>query len=253
MTSQTEQLTDRVVVVLGGTGGIGSEVVAACAAQGASVALVGRSSVEAESMAAGIRSDGGAASGYAVEITDGRAVAELVARIDSELGPVFGLVNCAAVMANGGFLETPDEVWDEIIATNLSAVVFACRAVLPGMIAAGGGSIVNVSSRLAETGAADAAVYASSKAAVVTLTRSLAAEFGPSGIRLNVVAPGTVATKMGKAVIDSPEGADRRTRIPLRRFVTATEVADAIVFLLTDAAAGVTGQTIRVNAGELMG
>lgn len=228
-------LDGRVVVVLGGTGGIGSRVAAQCEERGAKVAAVGRESGP-----------------YAADVRDAASVAELMAAVRADLGPIDGLVNCAAVMANGGFLETPDSTWDELIAADLMSVVRACRAVIPGMVELGRGSIVNVSTRLADTGAADAAVYASLKSAVVTLTRSLAAEFGPAGVRANVVAPGTVATRMGAAVIDSPAGEARRERIPLRRFVTADEVAATMVFLLSDAAAGITGQTIRVNAGEFM-
>jgi 3-oxoacyl-[acyl-carrier protein] reductase len=249
----SSDLNGRVVVVLGGTGGIGSEVVSACAARGAAVAIVGRSSGQVgEAAADDIRARGGAAAAYSVDVTDGDSVARLMAAVSSELGPVDGLVNCAAIMANGSFLQTSDDTWNDLIATDLLSVVSACRAVLPGMVERGRGSIVNVSSRLAETGSADAAVYAAVKAAVVTLTRSLAAEFGPAGVRLNLVSPGTVATRMGMAVIESPEGQARREKIPLRRFVTPAEVADAAVFLLSDAASGITGQTIRVNGGELM-
>ncbi|MEZ3158910.1 SDR family oxidoreductase [Microbacterium sp. BWT-B31] len=241
------------VIVLGGTGGIGSEVAAMCAARGASVAVVGRSvGPVGEAIVNSIGAQGGVGRAYAVDITDEAAIADLTEAVSRDLGTVDGLVNSAAVMANGGFLETPDSTWREVIAVDLLSVVSACRAVLPGMVEAGRGSIVNVSTRLADTGAADAAVYASAKAGVVTLSRSLAAEFGPAGVRVNVVSPGTVATRMGRAVIESSAGQARRHQIPLRRFATPAEVAEATAFLLSNAASGITGQTLRINAGEFM-
>src|SRR5690606_13234843 len=107
------------------------------------------------------------------------------------------------------------------------------------------------SSRLAEVGAADAPHYAAVKAAVVSLTRSLALAYGSAGVRVNAVSPGTTDTDMGRQVIESDEGKARIERIPIRRFVAPAEVASAAVFLLSDAAAGITGQTIHVNGGEL--
>jgi NAD(P)-dependent dehydrogenase (short-subunit alcohol dehydrogenase family) len=111
---------------------------------------------------------------------------------------------------------------------------------------------VNVASRLALIGAAEAAPYAAAKAAVIALTKSLALAFGPQGVRANVVSPGTTNTEMGRAAIESPQGRDRLPRIPIRRFLEPPEVADAIVFLLSDAASGFTGQTFHPNGGELM-
>ena len=155
-------------------------------------------------------------------------------------------------MSAGGFLQTSDDEWERVIALDLRSVVFICRAALPQMLERGSGAIVNIGSRLAAVAAPDAAPYAAAKAAVLSLTRSLAAEFGPDGVRVNAVSPGTTNTDMGRAVLQSPAGQERIGRIPLRRFVEPAEVATAIVFLLSDAAAGMTGQTLQVNGGELM-
>ncbi len=176
----------------------------------------------------------------------------MVAAVEARFGRVDGLVNAAAVMMIGDFLETTDAEWEQILRTDLHSVVFMCRTVMPAMLARGHGSIVNVVSRLADVGAADAAPYAVAKAGVVALTKSLALAYGASGVRVNCVSPGTTDTDMGRAVIASPAGRARRARIPIRRFVDPAEVADAIVFLLSDAAGALTGQTLHANGGEYM-
>jgi 3-oxoacyl-[acyl-carrier protein] reductase len=213
-------LAGKVVLITGGARGIGAAVAVLAAQRGARVAIGYRSS---------------------------EAAADLVIRRIEEAGGT-----AAAVMATGDFLETDERAWDDIVRNDLYAVVHTCQAVLPGMLARGRGVIVNVSSRLAEAGSVDAAPYASIKAAVVTLTRSLALAYGPSGVRVNAVSPGTTNTDMGRAVIESQAGRARMERIPLRRFVEPEEVAAAIVFLLSDGASGFAGQTLHVNGGELM-
>jgi 3-oxoacyl-[acyl-carrier protein] reductase len=246
-------LSGRVILVTGGSRGVGAEVVLEAARAGARVAVGYHSSADAaEQLVGRIRADGATAEAFGADVADESQVRGLVAEVERQLGPVDGLVNSAAVMAHEPFLDTTEAEWKRVIRSDLYSVVFACRAVLPGMIERGRGSIVNVSSRLAFTGAPDAAPYAAAKAAVVSLTRSLALAHGPDGIRVNAVAPGTTNTEMGRAIIASPEGQERISRIPLRRFVEPSEVASAIAFLLSDASAAFTGQTLQANAGELM-
>ncbi len=247
-------LHDRVVLVTGGARGIGAAVATRAAREGARVALVYRENHAAASdVVARIRSAGGVAEAIAADLGMPGAARSAVLEAEHRLGPVDGLVAAAAVMANGGFLDTDPAAWEHMVRNSLYSVVFSCQAVLPGMIGRGHGSIVTFGSRLAATGAADAASYAATKAAVVTLTRSLAAAYGPDGIRVNAVSPGTTDTDMGHAVIESAAGRERVARIPIRRFVDPAEVAAVVVFLLSDAAAGIVGQTIQVNGGELMG
>jgi 3-oxoacyl-[acyl-carrier protein] reductase len=246
-------LAGRVVLVTGGARGIGAEVAVHAARLGARVAVGYLASGEAaERVVARIASDGGTAVAVGGDVADPDAAAAVVARVEDRLGPIDGLVTAAAIMATGDFLETPIAEWDRMLRGDLYSVIHTCRAVLPGMIERGAGAIVNVSSRLAIVGAADAAPYAAAKAAVVSLTRSLALAYGPAGVRVNAVSPGTTDTDMGRAVIHSPAGRERASRIPIRRFVEPGEVAAAVTFLLSDAAAGITGQTIQVNGGELM-
>jgi 3-oxoacyl-[acyl-carrier protein] reductase len=246
-------LSGRVILVTGGSRGIGAEVALEAGRSGARVAVGYHSSSDAaEELIERIRSHGATAEAFGADVSDEGQVRGLVAEVERRLGAVDGLVNSAAVMANGAFLDTAAAEWERLIRNDLYSVVFACLAVLPGMIERGRGSIVNISSRLAFAGAPDAAPYAAAKAAVVSLTRSLALAHGPDGIRVNAVAPGTTKTEMGRAIIASPEGQERISRIPLRRFVEPSEVASAIVFLLSDASAAFTGQTFQANAGELM-
>lgn len=241
------------ILVTGGSRGIGAEVALEAARSGARVAVGYHSSPDAaEQVVERIRADGGTAEAFGADVSDEPLVRGLVAEVERRLGGVDGLVNSAALMGNGPFLDTGGAEWERVIRNDLYSVVFACRSVLPGMIERGRGSIVNISSRLAFAGAPDAAPYAAAKAAVVSLTRSLALAHGPDGIRVNAVAPGTTNTEMGREIIASPEGQERLGRIPLRRFVEPGEVASAIVFLLSDASAAFTGQTFQANGGELM-
>ena len=246
-------IAGKVVLVTGGARGIGAEVARDVARCGGLVAVVYRESSEAaQAVVAGIRAAGGEAASFAADIGERGQADAVVAAVERQLGPVDALVHAAAVMGNGGFLDLTEADWTWMLRNDLTAVVSACRAVLPGMLERGGGSIVTFSSRLAVTGSGDAAHYAAAKAAVVSLTRSLALEFGPRGIRVNAVSPGTTDTDMGRHVIESDAGRARAANIPIRRFVTVPEVAAAVRFLLSDAAAGITGQTLHVNGGELM-
>ncbi|HZO97292.1 MAG TPA: SDR family oxidoreductase [Gaiellaceae bacterium] len=247
------ELSGRVVLVTGGARGIGAEVALQASRAGATVAVGYRTSTRAaQAVVERIRLSGGVAESFAGDVADADAVHALVGSVERRLGPVDALVNAAATMLTGDFLETAEAEWERIIREDLYSVVFTCRAVLPGMIGRGSGAIVNIVSRLAFVGAADAAPYAAAKAAVVSLTRSLATAYGPNGVRVNAVAPGTTNTDMGRAVIESAQGRDRAGRIPIRRFVEPAEVAAAAVFLLSDRSTGLAGQTLHVNGGELM-
>lgn len=246
-------LSGRVVLVTGASRGIGARVAVAAARAGAAVAVGYRSfEAGADQVAAEIRAADGTAESFACDVSVAREVEALVAAVEARFGRVDGLVNAAAVMMVGGFLETTDAHWEEILRTDLHSVVFMCRTVMPGMLAQGHGSIVNIVSRLADVGASDAAPYAVAKAGVVALTKSLALAYGEAGVRVNCVSPGTTDTDMGRAVTASPAGRERRLRIPIRRFVEPVEVANAAVFLLSDAAGALTGQTLHANGGEYM-
>ncbi|MFL5749280.1 MAG: SDR family NAD(P)-dependent oxidoreductase [Chloroflexota bacterium] len=246
-------LTDRVVLVTGSSRGIGAEVAVQAASHGARVAVHFRSSPDgAASTVDRARALGGEAESFAADVRDGAQATALVAAVIDRFGRIDGLVNNAGRTQVGPFLEIDPVDWDDVIATDLSAAFHTCRAVLPSMVERGSGSIVNVASRLGQMGIAETAAYSAAKAGLIGLTRSLAREFGPRGVRVNAVAPGVTITEMTTDLVDSEEGRRRLRDMALGRFGRADEVATSVVFLLSDAASLFTGQTLNPNAGGYM-
>ncbi len=246
-------LAGRVVLVTGSSRGIGAEVAVKAATQGATVAVHYQQSADgAERTLARIREAGSDGAAFAADVADGRQAEALVQAVIERFGRVDGLVNNAGRTLVGPFLETTPEQWDEVIGTDLSAAFHTCRAVLPSMVERGNGAIVNIASRLGQMGIAETAAYSAAKAGLIGLTRALAREFGPRGIRVNAVAPGVTVTEMTSDLVDSEEGRRRLRDMPLGRFGRADEVADSVIFLLSDAASLYLGQTLNPNAGGYM-
>ena len=248
-----DALAGRVVLVTGSGRGIGAEVAVKAAAEGAVVAVHYRRSADAARQTVErARTAGAEAESFAADVADGRQAEELVARVIDRFGRIDGLVNNAGRTQVGPFLEIDPADWDEVLRTDLTAAFHTCRAVLPSMVERGSGSIVNVASRLGQIGVAETAAYSAAKAGLIGLTRALAREFGPRGIRVNAVAPGATVTDMTTDLVDSEEGGRRLRDMPLGRFGRADEVADAVIFLLSDAASLFLGQTLNPNAGGYM-
>jgi 3-oxoacyl-[acyl-carrier protein] reductase len=246
-------LADRVVLVTGSSRGIGAEVAVKAAAEGAVVAIhYQRSAEAAEQTLSRVRDSGGDGATFAADIGDGLQAQGLVAAVIKRFGRVDGLVNNAGRTLVGPFLEIEPAQWDEVIATDLSAAFHTCRAALPSMVERGSGSIVNIASRLGQMGIAETAAYSAAKAGLIGLTRALAREFGPRGVRVNAVAPGVTVTEMTTDLVDSEEGRRRLRDMPLGRFGRADEVADSVIFLLSDASSLYLGQTLNPNAGGYM-
>jgi 3-oxoacyl-[acyl-carrier protein] reductase len=246
-------LADRVVLVTGSSRGIGAEVAVKAAAEGASVAVhYHRSAEAAERVVARARAHGVESQAFAADIGDGSQAEGLVAAVIDRFGRVDGLVNNAGRTLVGPFLELEPAQWDEIIGTDLTAAYRTCRAALPSMVERGSGAIVNIASRLGQMGIAETAAYSAAKAGLIGLTRALAREFGPYGIRVNAVAPGVTVTEMTTDLVDSEEGRRRLRDMPLGRFGRADEVADTVIFLLSDASGLYLGQTLNPNAGGYM-
>jgi 3-oxoacyl-[acyl-carrier protein] reductase len=246
-------LDGRVVLVTGGSRGIGAEVAVKAASEGATVAVHYLRSVDgAERTLERARALGAEGDAFAADIRDGRQAEELVERVIDRFGRVDGLVNNAGRTLVGPFLEIEPADWDDVIRTDLTAAFHTCRAVLPSMVEHGNGAIVNMASRLGQMGIPETAAYSAAKAGLIGLTRALAREFGPRGIRVNAVAPGVTETDMTTDLIASEEGQRRLRDMPLGRFGRADEVADTVIFLLSDAASLFLGQTLNPNAGGYM-
>ncbi len=247
------ELAGRVVLVTGSSRGIGAEVAVKAAAAGARVAVhYRRGAAEASRVVARCREAGAEAEAIAADVAVGDEAEGLVGRVVERFGRLDGLVNNAGLTQVGPFLDISPEAWDAVIATDLTAAFRTCRAAIPVMLEGGGGVIVNVASRLAQVGIAETAAYSAAKAGLVGLTRALAKEFGPRGIRVNAVAPGMTVTDMTTDLAESDEGRRRLRDMPLGRFGRADEVAEAVLFLLSDRSSLFLGQTLNPNAGGYM-
>jgi 3-oxoacyl-[acyl-carrier protein] reductase len=248
-----DALAGRVVLVTGSSRGIGAEIAVKAAGEGAAVAVHYRTSPDAAAKTLErVRKLGVEAESFAADIGDGQQAEALIEQVIGRFGRVDSLVNNAGLTMVAPFLEVDPADWDAIIRTDLTAAFHTCRAVLPSMVERGSGTIVNIASRLGQIGVAETAAYSAAKAGLIGLTRSLAREFGPRGIRVNAVAPGVTETEMTTDLVDSEEGRRRLRDMALGRFGRPEEVADAVIFLLSDASALFLGQTLNPNAGGYM-
>jgi 3-oxoacyl-[acyl-carrier protein] reductase len=248
-----DELRDRVVLVTGSSRGIGAEVAVRAAAEGATVAVHYRTdSAAARAIVQRVRDTGAEGDCFDADVADGQQATQLVERVIERFGRIDGLVNNAGLTQVGPFLDIDPAEWDAVIATDLTGAFHTCRAVLPSMVERGSGSIVNIASRLGQIGVAETAAYSAAKAGLIGLTRSLAREFGPKGIRVNAIAPGVTITDMTTDLVDSEEGRRRLRDSALGRFGRADEVAEAVIFLLSDRASLFLGQTLNPNAGGYM-
>lgn len=234
----------KVAVVTGGSRGIGAAAVSAFAAVGYRVAFLYRSD---DAAARGVAEKTGAMM-IRADVSRAADVEEAFARIRAGLGSVDVLVNNAGIAEFRLFDEISDDDWRRMMSVNLDGVFYCARAVAKEMIARKHGCILNVSSVWGVSGASCEAHYAAAKGAVITLTKSLAQELGPSGIRVNCITPGVIRTDMNRGLDDEAiRGLAERT--PLGRLGEPEEVAAALVFLAGEGAAFITGQVLGVDGG----
>jgi 2-hydroxycyclohexanecarboxyl-CoA dehydrogenase len=248
-------VTRRCAVVTGAGSGIGRAIAKRLADDGLSVAVLDLDKDSAQSAAEEIVSEHGEAVALGgVDVSVRAQVEEAVARARSELGPVLVLVNNAGISGFKEFMKISDESWNRIMAVNLSGPFYFAQAVLPDMIEARWGRIVNISSSSAQSGQQYMVHYASSKAGLIGFTKALALEFGPLGITVNTIPPGFVDTPMLRA--SEQRGLlggsvdETAQRIPVRRAGQPEDIAAACSFLVSEDAGYVTGQVIGVNGGR---
>ncbi len=251
------RFNERVVLVTGGGGGIGSAVCAGFAAEGAAVAVLDRSADAAEGTASAITGAGGRAIAVDADITERVSVDAAVAQVTGELGPIDVLVNNAGWDLFVPFLDTEPDDWARLIDINLVGALNMHHAVLPRMVERGSGRIVNVSSDAARVGSSGEAVYAACKAGLVAFSKTLAREHSRHGITFNVVCPGPTDTALLATVTDTAANPEKlreafRRAIPMGRLGQPDDLVGAVLFFASDDAGFVTGQVLSVSGGLTM-
>jgi 2-deoxy-D-gluconate 3-dehydrogenase len=243
-------LAGRVALVTGASRGIGKAVAVALGAAGAAVACCARSA-QVEQTAEEIRTAGGRAQGFALDVTRRSDIDARVREIGAALGAVDILVNNAGVTLDKTSVEVRDDEWDLVLATNLTSMFRLARAVAPGMIERRRGKIINIGSMYGRIGVPRYAAYCASKAGVEALTRSLAAEWARHGIQVNCLAPGYINTDIPREAM-ADEGRRERllSKVPARRIGEPEEVGPLAVYLASSASDFMTGQTVRLDGGQ---
>ena len=247
----------KVVVVTGGGGGIGGSTCKRFAQEGAKVAVFDMNLAAAQKVADEIKAAGGTAAAFACNITDRAQVDAAVAATEAHLGPIAVLVNNAGWDIFKPFTKTVPAEWDQLIAINLTGALHMHHAVLPGMVARGGGRIVNIASDAARGGSSGEAVSAACKGGLVALSKTLAREHARHNITVNVVCPGPTDTALLAGFAEGAANPEKlmdafKKAIPLGRLGQPNDLAGAIVFFGSDDAAFITGQVISVSGGLTM-
>lgn len=249
--SDSLSLSGRTALVTGGGSGMGLAHATKLAERGANVVVCdvpgdGR----AKEASDGLTAAGHAAEAIEVDVSDTPALKDAIAEVSGRHGRIDILVNNAGISGKQApFLEIDEDFFDRMFQVHVKGAFFASQAVIPGMQAAGYGKIVNISSNFAMHGGSGMAHYTSAKGALLGLTKVLAKEFGPDGIRVNAVAPGLVRTPM-VARLDDETFAEFAENVPLRRLATPEDVAETVAFLAAPASDMITGQTITPSGGD---
>ena len=241
-------LNGQVALVTGASRGIGAAIAGSLAAAGATVVGTATSDSGAEQISGTLGTSG---RGAVLDVSSDDSVQALISDIQGNEGPPTIVVNNAGITKDNLVLRMKAEEWDSVLSTNLSGVFRVCKATLRGMMKARGGRIINIASVIGLMGNPGQANYAAAKAGIIGFSKSLAREVGSRNITVNVVAPGFIDTDMTRVLAEEQRAA-MLGQVPLGRLGAAEDIANAVTFLASDAAAYVTGETLHVNGGMLM-
>jgi 3-oxoacyl-[acyl-carrier protein] reductase len=244
-----QQLDGKIAIVTGASRGLGKAIADVYADAGATVVALDLKATWAQATADAIVARGGRAVGMACDVADRAAIQQIFDEVAREFGRIDILVNNAMWNRYEPLAEIQPETADRMIAVGFTAIVWALQAVVPVMRAHGGGTVVNIASVSAQLGIPNALLYCGVKAGVTGLTRAAAVELGPDNIRVNAIAPSTVATEGVLAMMSDDVFANRISRTPLRRLGETGDIASVALFLASDAAGFMTGQVLTVDGG----
>ena len=252
MSQSLFDLSGKVAVIIGGTTGIGHALSLGLAHAGANVVATSRRLTEVENTAAEIEAKGRRTLRLASDVKDRGSLVALRDAVLKEFGKIDILINCAGTTKRAATLTFSEEDWDHILETNLTGTLRGCQVFGEPMLAAGYGRIINIASLSTFVALYEVAAYAASKAAVGSLTKSLAVEWSKRGVLVNAIAPGVFRTALNSQLLDStPRGQEFLTRTPMGRFGKTEELVGAAIYLASDAASFVTGEIVTVDGGFL--
>jgi 2-hydroxycyclohexanecarboxyl-CoA dehydrogenase len=247
--------SSRVAVVTGGASGMGEATCHELGRRGHKIAVLDIDAEAAQRVSEDLRAEGVTALAVAADVSDRPALEEAFAKVRSELGPVHILVTSAGLVDFAPFTEITTRSWERLIAVNLTGTFHCCQLAIPDMVEAGWGRIVMISSSSAQRGSPKMAHYAASKGALLSLTKSLAREYGLAGITVNNVPPSGIETPMqhkGQAEGHLPPNEQMAAGIPVGHLGTGEDIAAAVGFLCSDEAGFITGQVLGVNGGQVL-